>query len=590
MMTSERQLRSDAQADVDDVASWSLVWGERPPRLHVLSDVHLETGPYQIPHGLEFDILVAAGDIGPVELAVPWLAGLGVPIVYVLGNHEAWDRDIGSIVEAARNLARGTDVHVLEQESVVIGGVRFLGATLWTDFGEWHPALVQSAATHMQDYRYISATEWYQQSGNADAVRGLLTSAELPGLEPKGSTEGTIAFSPAIAYCIHKKTVAWLEDELSESFSGPTIVVTHHAPSRRCLSSFGVDEGVLNPSNWSDMRHHPDFVRVGAYASALEPLLAEHRTKIAAWVHGHLHMHADLLVEGVRVTSNARGYALGVITERDITEARWLGLRLTRKDVEQSELRYRNNPFLGDGKDFDPSFVLDLSTGFHAPLTSALEEVVAEVEAIISDCKKLLPYINIELDVPRYAVRRAFADNIHRAEIVLDKVASGPALALDKHAGKTLSIIETPPHLPALASFNNGHVEPSAEKMYARVLANLESWRLWLMDIPSAASVAQKRWCQVALSALTWCQGRGTVADLLRPKWRGAFELAECQHITLVTDEPDESDMYLALDKYLVDSGYRGFVPMIEARDALNAADRNRLLTGSDLRAICGDI
>lgn len=592
---SDKLPTSDASPDAGEGSTgeepWALIWGERrPPRIHVLSDVHLDTGPYEIPTELEFDILVAAGDIGPVELAVPWLAGLGVPSVYVLGNHEAWDRDIGSIVEAARNLARGTDVHVLEQESVVIAGVRFLGATLWTNFGEWHPALVQSAATHMQDYRYISATEWYQQSGNADAVRGLLTAAELPGLEPKGSTEGTIAFSPAIAYCIHKKTVAWLEDELSEPFSGPTIVVTHHAPSRRCLSVFGVDEGVLNPSNWSDMRRHPDFVRVGAYASALESLLAKHRTKIAAWVHGHLHMHADLLVEGVRVTSNARGYALGVITEKDIAEARWLGIRMTRRDVEQSELRYKDNPFAGDGKGFDRRFVLDLSTGFQAPLTSALKEVVDEVGEIISDCKRLLPFINTELDVPRYAVRRAFADNIYRAELVLDEVTTGSALAVDKYAGKVISSIETPQHLPALASFNNGHAESSTAEIYGNVLSRLECWRQWLEALPRATFVAQGRWCRAAMSALAWCQGRGLAADVLRPEWRGAFEVGECQTITLVVDEPDEADEYITLDSYLVDSGIRGFIPIIEARNELGFSERSRLLTGSDLQAICAEI
>jgi len=568
---------------------WQLIWAQQPPRIHVLSDVHLETGTYEIPDDLEFDILVAAGDIGPIEMAVPWLAGLGRPVIYVLGNHENWDRDIGSTAENARILARGTNVHVLEQESIVIGGVRFLGATLWTNFGEWHPALVQSAATHMQDFRYISATEWYQQSGNADAVRGLLTSANLPGLEPKPSASGDISFSPAIAYCIHRDTVSWLAAELSKPFAGPTIVVTHHAPSLRCLASFGVDDILLNPSNRSDMRRHPDFVRVGAYASALEPLLAKHRTKIAAWVHGHLHMHADLLVEGVRVTSNARGYAIGVITEKDIAEASWLGLRLTRRDVEQSEIRHRNNPFAGDGKGFDRRFVLDLSTGFQAPLTAALKEVVGEVEAIISDCKRLLPYINTEFDVPRYAVRRAFADDIYRAEIALETVTAGSAKAVDKYAGSTLSSHGAPAHLPALASYNNMAAEPAIERIYESTLVKLNAWHAWLVALPTAVLVAQRRWCAAALSALTWCQQRGLAADVLRPKWRGAFEIAECQYITLVVDEPDEADEYIKLDSYLVDAGYRGFIPTIEARDELGAAERGRLLTVAELQAICGE-
>ena len=51
---------------------WRLVGKRQLPRIHLLSDIHLETGPYEIPPALDFDILVAAGDIGPVEQAVEW--------------------------------------------------------------------------------------------------------------------------------------------------------------------------------------------------------------------------------------------------------------------------------------------------------------------------------------------------------------------------------------------------------------------------------------------------------------------------------------------------------------------------------------
>src|SRR5690606_10860297 len=48
--------------------------------------------------------------------------------------------------------------HVLENETVMIGGVRFLGATLWTDFrlhGAPEPAMVH-ARRRMNDYRQIA--------------------------------------------------------------------------------------------------------------------------------------------------------------------------------------------------------------------------------------------------------------------------------------------------------------------------------------------------------------------------------------------------------------------------------------------------
>ena len=106
---------------------WRLV-GKRPlPRIHLLSDTHLETGPYVIPPELDYDVLVAAGDIGPAEQAIEWLASLGKPVVYVLGNHEYWGREYSDVLAVAKAAAAGSQVHVLEKGSVVIQGVRFLG-------------------------------------------------------------------------------------------------------------------------------------------------------------------------------------------------------------------------------------------------------------------------------------------------------------------------------------------------------------------------------------------------------------------------------------------------------------------------------
>jgi len=152
---------------------WPLLWSARPPRIHVLSDLHLDTGPYRIPADLQFDILVAAGDIGPIKVAVPWLASVGKPVVYVLGNHEAWGRDVAGVVEEARELALGTSVYVLERDAVVIGGVRFLGATLWPSFGEWNPVLVRTAFDQMQDFRNVTAAKWYQQGEHAAQAQRL---------------------------------------------------------------------------------------------------------------------------------------------------------------------------------------------------------------------------------------------------------------------------------------------------------------------------------------------------------------------------------------------------------------------------------
>ena len=65
-------------------------------RLLVISDIHLECGPFTLPEPMpDFDVAVFAGDIGkPISEAIRWMAEqragplAGRPAIYVPGNHE----------------------------------------------------------------------------------------------------------------------------------------------------------------------------------------------------------------------------------------------------------------------------------------------------------------------------------------------------------------------------------------------------------------------------------------------------------------------------------------------------------------------
>ena len=103
-------------------------------KLHVLSDLHFEFAPFELP-ATDADVVVLAGDIdvGRRGLEVARAAG-GRPVVYVAGNHEYYGHSIPGLTGELVAATRGAGIHVLENEAVVIGGVRFLGCTLWTDF------------------------------------------------------------------------------------------------------------------------------------------------------------------------------------------------------------------------------------------------------------------------------------------------------------------------------------------------------------------------------------------------------------------------------------------------------------------------
>jgi hypothetical protein len=83
-------------------ALWPLVARRPLPRIRVISDVQLEFGPYQLPADLDFDILVASSDIGPVQDAVRRLAKCGKPVVYVMGNREYYGRELEGVLPSAR--------------------------------------------------------------------------------------------------------------------------------------------------------------------------------------------------------------------------------------------------------------------------------------------------------------------------------------------------------------------------------------------------------------------------------------------------------------------------------------------------------
>ena len=87
-----------------------------------------------------------------------------------------------------------------------------------------------------------------------------------------------------------EKARDWLRSKLAEPHDGPTVVITHHAPTLRSL------EG--NP--------HAGTFLDAAFANDWEDLMGADR--VALWVHGHTHTSVDFEVAGTRIVSNQRGY------------------------------------------------------------------------------------------------------------------------------------------------------------------------------------------------------------------------------------------------------------------------------------------
>ena len=239
-------------------------------KLHVVSDLHLSMAGFDLPETAA-DVIVLAGDIARPPEACAWAKSLGKPVIYVAGNHECYGGSIDGTIAALREHSANMAIHLLEADELIVDGVRFLGTTLWSDFSivdEAERAQAEELAVAMiRDFSRIRADSSAERS-----------------------------FSPTDSTELFHRSAAWLQRKLDEPFDGPSVVITHHAPSRRSI--------------------HPRFAGSplnACFASDAERLMGGDR--VALWIHGHTHDSFDYSVEGTRVLCNPRGYAKDGVNE-----------------------------------------------------------------------------------------------------------------------------------------------------------------------------------------------------------------------------------------------------------------------------------
>lgn len=229
-------------------------------KIHLLSDLHNEFAKYDPTAAAEeADVVVLAGDIDVKDRGVEWAKSVfSKPVIYVAGNHEYYKGNLDRTLVKMKEMADG-NVHFLENDEVVIDGVRFLGSTGWTDYSSTGnlPLAELQAVQSMNDFKRIRTDNKYRKTRPSDyALR-------------------------------NHRAKRWLEEKLSEQFNGKTVVVTHHAPS---LSSL-------------DSRRELSHLDA-AYANRWEELVMNAN----AWLHGHTHFRTAYEIGDAHVYCNPRGY------------------------------------------------------------------------------------------------------------------------------------------------------------------------------------------------------------------------------------------------------------------------------------------
>lgn len=233
-------------------------------KLLILSDLHLEFADFTPPTA-DVDVVVLAGDISKKDHGIHWARATWPhqEIIYVAGNHEFYHTERNNCLSKLRSTASENGVHFLENDEVIIQGVRFLGCTLWTDFelfkGKYPKTKVMKACKEgLADFRWVKEFLW--------------------------------PFTPNEAKRLFNQSKNWLKQKLvDEPFDGNTVVITHHLPSFLSIAP-----------------EYTESLSSAGFASHLDELLGYSKL----WIHGHTHTSFDYISKVTRVVCNPRGYMI----------------------------------------------------------------------------------------------------------------------------------------------------------------------------------------------------------------------------------------------------------------------------------------
>lgn len=239
------------------------------------SDLHNEFQQFDIPEtpNDKKTILVLAGDVdlAKKDSLIEFLkkaSEMFQYVIYIFGNHEYYKASYTNARQKIKDQLSNnniSNVHLLENESIVIGDVAFIGATLWTNLDNSNPLTILMVNQDMNDFKHIRIgppEEPYQR---------------------KLSPQETIAFFTKSKEFIFNECKKFKKQGLK------VVVITHHGPSFMSVSE-GFRGSPLN----------------GAYMSNLDYDIIDAKPDV--WFHGHVHQTFSYDIENTKVYTNPRGY------------------------------------------------------------------------------------------------------------------------------------------------------------------------------------------------------------------------------------------------------------------------------------------
>lgn len=260
-----------------------------------MSDLHLDFDAFKVPKKMpihesiwcpqelpeDFEtVLVIAGDMwnnnqvfkraeGETDSWIEKISKRFHSVVCVFGNHDYWGLNINNAIEKAQlalDVLNILNVYILEDSSVILGDMKFVGSTLWTDFNKGDPLVMVDAPNVMGDYKRIK----HEHNGYYGKVR-----------------------VPTILKIHHQSRNYILDAVQKRDYpEQKVIVVTHMAPSYRSVN----EKYIGDKNNYF-------------YFSDLDEYFYEEWFQCDYWIHGHMHTTNDYMIDRTRVICNPRGYS-----------------------------------------------------------------------------------------------------------------------------------------------------------------------------------------------------------------------------------------------------------------------------------------
>lgn len=250
-----------------------------PMEIWHISDLHLSQ--QQIAESFAYgsipkaDVAVVVGDVSDrMDDSLAWCADVirpHMPVIYVPGNHDFYFTNLIETSARARKLASKLGLYYLDGDTVLVGGVRFIGATFWSDLeldavvnGRLCPDKMSvnlRRARNGSDFKKIYSDRRNSQFVTPEFTRGL-----------------------------HFEQKRYISRMLSRKHDGPTVVATH----------FAIHEKSSNPL-------YRDAPTAHCYLSNQDKFIEQFSP--TAWLHGHVHDCFQYEIHGTMVACNPGGYA-----------------------------------------------------------------------------------------------------------------------------------------------------------------------------------------------------------------------------------------------------------------------------------------